>query len=175
MNDIPLIFVVGGARSGKSSFAESLVSRFPSPRHYLATSEVTDEEMRERIIKHQRQRIGLFDLTVEEPLHPGRVIAEAQDGMIHLDCLTVFLGNLFYHRGEKDSYEELDELYEALQNRKVPLTVVGNLVGEGLVPPDRMSRVYRDMHGWMNQRVASLSTTVVRMTCGIPEIIKGSL
>ncbi len=174
-SDIPLVFIVGGARSGKSSYGEKLALTYPEPRRYLATAEVSDEEMRERIVRHQAQREGRFALTLEEPLHPGHVLSSVSDGMVHLDCLTVFLGNLFYHRGVKDSYEELKELYEALENRKVPITVVSNLVGEGLVPPDPASRAYRDIHGWMNQRVASLATTVVRMTCGIPQIIKGTL
>jgi len=172
---LPLILIVGGARSGKSSYGETISLTLPPPRRYLATAERIDEEMESRIAIHRRQREGRFNGTVEEPLHPGRVIASARGGMIHLDCLTVFLGNLMHHAGIQDSYEQLEELYSALENRKVPLVVISNLVGEGIVPADRISRVYRDMHGLMNQRVASMATTVVRMTCGLPQVLKGSL
>ncbi|MBN2861487.1 MAG: bifunctional adenosylcobinamide kinase/adenosylcobinamide-phosphate guanylyltransferase [Sphaerochaetaceae bacterium] len=172
---IPLILIVGGARSGKSSYGETIALTLPSPRRYLATAERIDVEMENRIAIHRKQREGRFSGTVEEPLHPGRVITSVGDGMIYLDCLTVFLGNLMHYTGLQDSYEQLEELYSALEDRKVPLVVISNLVGEGIVPADRLSRAYRDMHGLMNQRVASMATTMIRMTCGIPQVLKGSL
>lgn len=172
---IPLILIVGGARSGKSSYGETIAGTLPSPRRYLATAERTDDEMESRIALHRAHREGRFSMTVEEPLHPGKVIASVIDGMVYLDCLTVFLGNLMHHTGLRDSYQQLEELYSALEDRKVPLVVISNLVGEGIVPADRISRAYRDMHGQMNQRVASMATTVIRMTCGIPQVLKGSL
>ncbi len=171
--EVPLILIVGGARSGKSSYGETTALTLPSPRRYLATAQRVDDEMASRIAMHQRQREGRFNETVEEPLYPGRVISSVADGMVYLDCLTVFLGNLMYHRGAQDSYQELEELYDAFETRKVPLVVISNLVGEGIVPADSVSRLYRDLHGLMNQRVASMATTVVRMTCGIPQVLKG--
>ncbi len=174
-SEISCRLIVGGARSGKSSYGETLVASFSSPRIYLATAEVTDDEMARRILLHRKGREGRFDRTIEEPLEIARVLSEADEGVVFLDCLTVFLGNLLYHEGKKDSYRQLDELYHAIEHRKVPLIIISNLLGEGLVPADADSRFYRDMHGWMNQRVASLASDVVRMTCGIPQAIKGSL
>ena len=172
---VPLILIVGGARSGKSSYGETTALSLPSPRRYLATAERVDDEMESRILRHRKQREGRFSETLEEPLHPGQVISSVDDGMIYLDCLTVFLGNLMYHRGAQESYQELEELYGAFETRKVPLVVISNLVGEGIVPADSLSRLYRDVHGLMNQRVASMATTVVRMTCGIPQVLKGAV
>ena len=87
----------------------------------------------------------------------------------------MFLGNLFHYKGIKDSYSELDELYIALSERNNPIIVISNEVGEGIVPDNELARCYRDMSGWMNQKVASLSTVVIKMNCGIPQLLKGEL
>ena len=171
-----LIFVVGGARSGKSSYGETLIQTFSSPRVYIATAEIFDEEMKQRVKKHQAMRRGIFDYTIEEPLNLASVIREREcDEVLFIDCLSIFLGNLFHYRGIKDSYNELDELYTALGERKNPIIVISNEVGEGIVPDNELARYYRDMSGWMNQKVASLSDIVIKMNCGIPQVLKGAI
>ena len=175
-NPNPLIFIVGGARSGKSSYGETLIRTFSSPKVYIATAEVFDEEMAERVEKHKEQRKGIFDYTIEEPLNLASVIRERKDNeILFIDCLSVFLGNLFHHNGIKNSYRELDELYEALVDRKNTIIVISNEVGEGIVPDNEVARFYRDMSGWMNQKVASRATTVIKMSVGIPQVLKGEL
>lgn len=172
----PLIFIVGGARSGKSRYGEELIKTFPSPRTYIATAEIFDKEMARRVEKHKAQRAGIFSGTIEEPLNLSSVIRERdEDETLFIDCLSVFLGNLFHYKGIKDSYSELDELYIALSERKNPIIIISNEVGEGIVPDNELARYYRDMSGWMNQKVASLSTVAIKMNCGIPQLLKGEL
>ncbi|MDC7246878.1 MAG: bifunctional adenosylcobinamide kinase/adenosylcobinamide-phosphate guanylyltransferase [Sphaerochaetaceae bacterium] len=169
-----VIFVVGGARSGKSRFGEQLALRLPGKAVYIATGEVTDEEMKERIARHQQRREGLFERTVEEPLDlAGAVMAQPENSVLLVDCLSVYLGNLFYHEKPAFSYSRLDSLYEALTETTNTIILISNEVGEGIVPDNEMSRIYRDAHGWMNQKVASIADVVIRMTCGIPQYIKG--
>ncbi len=173
-NPNPLIFILGGARSGKSRYGEVLIKKFSPPRVYLATAEVFDEEMRKRILKHQAQRVGIFDYTIEEPLNLSFVVRNRKEGeTLFIDCLSVFLGNLFHYNGIKERFDELEELYEALRERKNPIIVISNEVGEGIVPDNELARLYRDQSGWMNQKVASLATHVIKMSCGIPITLKG--
>lgn len=175
-NPYPLIFIVGGARSGKSSYGETLIKSFSPPRVYIATAEIFDEEMRQRIEKHQAQREGIFDYTIEEPLNLSDVLRDREQGeVLFIDCLSVFLGNLFHYNGIKESYDELDQLYITLSERKNPIVVISNEVGEGIVPDNELARFYRDQSGWMNQKVASLATVVIKMSCGIPQLLKGEL
>ncbi|NCB01136.1 MAG: bifunctional adenosylcobinamide kinase/adenosylcobinamide-phosphate guanylyltransferase [Spirochaetia bacterium] len=172
----PLIFIVGGARSGKSSYGETLVQTFAEPRVYIATAEAFDEELKERIEMHQKRREGIFLLTIEEPINLAQVILHRpKRETLFIDCLSVFLGNLFHYYGSNESFPQLEELYRALEERKQPIIVISNEVGEGIVPENEMARHYRDMSGWMNQRVAKIADVVIKMTCGIPQIIKGEL
>jgi adenosylcobinamide kinase/adenosylcobinamide-phosphate guanylyltransferase len=171
-----IIFIVGGARSGKSSYGEQLAQRFTSKRIYIATAEIIDEEMELRVAHHKKRREGLFEATVEEPIELGKAI-EGQDerSLLFVDCLSVYLGNLFYHFQGATSFEQLEDLYRVLEQKKRTIILISNEVGEGIVPASELSRAYRDAHGWMNQRVASIADVVIKMTCGIPQCIKGNI
>lgn len=163
-----VVLVLGGARSGKSHFAESLCH---APRCYIATAQAFDEEMKERIAKHVIER-GLQWITREAPLDVVGALREAK-GDVLLDCLTLWLTNLMM--AEKDFEQALDGLLVQLQASKQRVVIVSNELGLGLVPEHGLSRRFRDMHGLMNQRVAAVADCVVFTVAGIAQVIKGRL
>jgi len=169
--------VIGGARSGKSTWAEQQAVQYDQPRIYVATAEPIDEEMVQRIAAHQRRRAGIFSQTIEEPLHLDTAIASAasQASVILIDCVTVWLGNLLYHHGIQQEYDEIPAFLSALRSCEQSVIVVTNEVGEGLVPADPESRHFRDQAGWLNQAIAQIADQVVWMVAGIPVPIKGSI
>ena len=167
--------VTGGARSGKSRYAEDLAKRLCTDakrRCYIATAEAFDDEMKDRIKKHQDRRAGEF-FTVEAPVELGKAIKDAQDksDVILVDCLTVWTSNLLYY----NRLEEKTMLIEALKNTKCPVVLVTNETGMGIVPENALSRQFRDEAGFINQAVAEVADTVVFMVCGIPMFAKGSV
>lgn len=181
-----LSLVLGGDRSGKSSWAEQLALRSesdPLRRYYLATGEAFDEEMKARIALH-RQRRGEQFVTIEEPVHLGRVLVEtlAPAQVILVECLTTWLGNLSYraesatNASDGDSYEEVEELLRVLATpRAAHVILVSSELGLGLVPADAASREFRDRSGRLNERVAALADNVYLVVAGLPLVLKGQL
>jgi adenosylcobinamide kinase/adenosylcobinamide-phosphate guanylyltransferase len=166
--------ITGGARSGKSTFAEDLACRLcpdSSGRCYIATAEVTDDEMKARIERHRERREGKFR-TVEAPVELGKAITEnsSKAGVILVDCLTVWTNNLLYYGKE----EERGKLVAALKDSKCDVVLVTNETGMGIVPANELSRRFRDLAGFINQDVAAVSDTVVLMVCGLPLYVKGA-
>jgi adenosylcobinamide kinase / adenosylcobinamide-phosphate guanylyltransferase len=166
--------VLGGARSGKSSFAELLAGKYAAdmnlPVTYIATAEVTDSEMGNRISRHQSSRPAAWQ-TIEEPLEVASVLDGIQSPQIVLvDCLSFLLNNWLFHEEltEKAFIRRQDELVTALLSACVPVIMVSNEVGYGLVPADAGSRTYRDWLGWLNQAVARVSNHVYLVVAGIP-------
>ncbi|BAE53229.1 bifunctional adenosylcobinamide kinase/adenosylcobinamide-phosphate guanylyltransferase [Paramagnetospirillum magneticum] len=161
--------VLGGARSGKSAFAESLFG--DSPALYLATGQALDGEMAERIDHHRRRR-GPSWSTLEEPLD----LAEALDNVLRpdrpvlVDCLTMWLSNLM-HAG-RDIDRSLGHLCEVLAEPAGPVVMVSNEVGMGLVPETSLGRQFRDHQGRVNQRVAAQCRKVVFVAAGLPLVLK---
>ena len=165
----PLTLVLGGARSGKSAHAESLVAG-PGPV-YIATAEAIDHEMGERIALHRARR-GVGWTTVEAPLDLAgalRARAPGASGVL-VDCLTVWLGNLM-HAG-RDIDREVLRLLESLAAAAAPLVLVANEVGLGIVPENAMARAFRDHAGTLNQALAARADRVVLVTAGIPLALK---
>ena len=160
--------VLGGARSGKSRFAESLCQ---APRTYIATAQAFDVEMTERIAKHRSDR-GAGWTTIEAPLDLAGALVTPK-GDILIDCLTLWLNNLTM--GEKDIDVEITKLVKQLTVCLQKVIIVSNELGLGLVPEQRLSRRFRDWHGVMNQRVAQTANCVVFMVAGVPMVIKGHL
>jgi len=160
--------VLGGARSGKSRFAESLCH---VPRTYIATAQAFDVEMSERIAKHRVDRGGAW-VTLEVPLDLVGALQEAR-GNVLLDCLTLWLSNLLM--AEMPVEPELDALIAQLSKIDGKVVIVSNELGLGLVPEHGLSRRFRDLHGMMNQRVVALAESVVLVVAGIPLAIKGQL
>ncbi len=167
--------VTGGARSGKSRYAEQLAKSLckdGNRRCYIATAEAFDDEMRERIRKHQERRVGEF-FTVEAPVSLGEAILKQQgkSDVILVDCLTVWMGNLLHY----NRLDETDKLIQALKNVSCPVVLVTNETGMGIVPDNELSRRFRDEAGFLNQAVASIADNVVFMVCGLPMAVKGKL
>ncbi|MCH4089727.1 bifunctional adenosylcobinamide kinase/adenosylcobinamide-phosphate guanylyltransferase [Acetobacter sp.] len=161
--------VLGGVRSGKSRYAESVVKRFPAPWIYLATGRAWDDEMQERIVRHQADR-GEGWLTVEEPLELVDALVAAGDVPVLVDCLTLWLTNLLM--AERDISIEKQRLLIALSRRKALTVLVGNEVGLGIVPENALARRFRDEAGWLHQAVAAQAEKVVLCVAGIPCVIK---
>jgi len=170
-----VVFVTGGARSGKSAFALKYALSFEK-RVFLATAEPFDHEMQDRIDRHRLER-GEGFVTVEEPLYLDRAIGNLPAGIdvVLVDCLTVWAGNLM-HRFESDGEEEIDRRIGALLDtlRKPPCTLilVSNEVGMGIVPENAMARKLRDIAGSVNQKVAALSSQAWLLCSGLPLRLK---
>ena len=163
--------VLGGARAGKSAFAEALASAWEQ-RVYLATAVITDGEMAERIATHQARR-GAGWHTVEEPVELAATVrSESAPGTCLLvDCLTVWLGNLMHHGHDVDAAREA--LLESLAAAAGPVVLVANEVGLGIVPGNAMARAFRGHAGRLNQAVARVASRVYFAAAGIPMPLKG--
>jgi adenosylcobinamide kinase/adenosylcobinamide-phosphate guanylyltransferase len=173
----PLVLVLGGARSGKSHFAETLVEAAAVAGTYCATAEAGDAEMAARIAAHRARRdgggLGAFWRTVEAPLALAATIrAEADPGRpLLIDCLTLWLSNLMM--AERAVDEEFATLRMALRDAAGPIVLVANEVGLGLVPETPLGRDFRDAAGRLNQEIAALADRVVFVAAGLPLVLKG--
>jgi adenosylcobinamide kinase/adenosylcobinamide-phosphate guanylyltransferase len=176
MNKKKLIFITGGARSGKSHFALELAQRFAGRKAYLATARALDEEMAERIQKHKRDRPQDWQ-TLEEPLGVAKVLKEGGGhfSVILLDCLTLWISNsLMAKWGEKKILREADRLLEASQAMKGTVIIVSNEVGLGIVPDNPSARIFRDLSGLIHQKVARQADEVYFMVNGLPLQLKNA-
>jgi adenosylcobinamide kinase/adenosylcobinamide-phosphate guanylyltransferase len=167
----PVTLVLGGARSGKSRYAEGLVDRHPGRRTYLATAEVRDDEMAVRVKAHRDRRDGDWK-TVEEPLELARALkAETEQGAaVLVDCLTLWLGNLL--GAERDAEAEISGLIAAVGQFGGPVVFVSNEVGLGIVPDNPLARRFRDLAGILHQRLAEQADRVVFVAAGLPLALK---
>ena len=166
------IFILGGARSGKSRFAEDLVTATGLNRHYVATGRAWDEEMQARIVKHRADR-GPSWTTHEEPVDLiGKLTAMDGEGRIVLiDCLTLWVINLMME--ERDMAAEFAALADFLPRAKARLVIVSNEVGLGIVPDNRMARDFRDHAGRLHQSIAAKAAEVYFIAAGLPLKMKG--
>lgn len=166
-----LTLVLGGARSGKSRFAEGLITFQPSPWIYVATGEARDAEMADRIRHHVAWR-GPGWLTREVPFALADAVrAQASDPRpMLIDCLTLWLSNVML--AEKDVEAERAQLIDALDAAAGPIVVVSNEVGLGIVPDNALARAFRDEQGRLNAAVAAVADTVVLMAAGLPLTLK---
>lgn len=165
-----LTFVLGGARSGKSRFAEEAIEQLSRPALYLATAEARDEEMRARIAAHRARRGGHWT-TVEEPLELTNTLLSETERPVLIDCLTLWVSNLM--EAKRDVGFETQRLAAAATQCAVPLVMVSNEVGLGIVPDNDLAREFRDHAGRLNQRIAQVAQRVVFMAAGLPMILKG--
>ena len=170
-----LMLVLGGARSGKSRYAQSVAeARWRRPL-YLATAEVLDDEMAERVKLH-RQKRGPRWQHVEEPLAIAATLRDQAiecDGIL-VDCLTLWLSNVMLKEGEAACEQRKQELLDALRQRTRNTILVSNEVGLGIVPDNALGRKFRDLAGWLNQDVAAEADCVVFVAAGLPLAIKGA-
>jgi adenosylcobinamide kinase/adenosylcobinamide-phosphate guanylyltransferase len=161
--------VLGGARSGKSRFAEGLLAAHEGKRIYLATAEPGDAEMRARIADHRRRRSAGWR-TIEAPLDIAPAIAGAEGEAILLDCLTLWLANLM--AAGRNIGKATDELQDALGRAGAPVVLVSNEVGLGIVPDNALAREFRDQAGRLNQAMAALADRVFFLAAGLPLTLK---
>lgn len=170
MQDVTL--VTGGAKSGKSLFAETLVRQYELPMVYIATGQAYDTEMQDRIDAHKVQR-GAGWMTVEEPMNLCRALTQSDgQGVRLVDCMTLWLSNVMH---ADDLWQDaFDDLLSTLRTQRSPVVLVTNEVGGGIVPMTKLGRAYRDASGLMNQKLAALAGHVVLVSCGLPLNLKGT-
>ena len=166
-----LTLVLGGARSGKSRYAEGLFASLPAPWVYIATAEAGDAEMAARIAEHRTRR-GSAWTTVEAPRDLVGALEAHGKAPILVDCLTLWLTNLLLADADIDA--ESERLEAALARAEAPVVLISNEVGSGIVPDNALARRFRDLQGILNQRVAAQAERVVLMVAGLPLILKGS-
>jgi len=174
-----MTLILGGARSGKSSFAENIAREAEKLVLYIATAKAGDSEMAERIRKHQVSRPAGWQ-TLEIPHDIGNHLTAPLAPVVIVDCITLLVSNILVSLPENTSDEvaidkvrtEIDELVVAQARFGGQWLVVSNEVGLGLVPPYPLGRVYRDALGWANQALARAAGRVILMVAGIPVVIK---
>jgi adenosylcobinamide kinase / adenosylcobinamide-phosphate guanylyltransferase len=168
--------VLGGARSGKSRFAQKLAARH-APVAFVATAQATDEEMRRKIERHKADRPAEW-VTIEEPLSLDTILLDQARHfqMLLVDCLTLYTSNLM--TAEKDPetvLQRANRVCAALKSIETAVVLVSNEVGGGVVPAYASGRMFRDLLGEINQRVASAADNVVLTVAGLPLVLKGEL
>jgi len=176
-----IILLLGGARSGKSRYAQQLAGELGGKVLFIATGEALDEEMQARIAEHRKNRPKSWR-TLEIPADIGRGIEKGigDAEVVLIDCLTLLVSNLLhgepdYPEAEKRMLSEINELIAAMDKLDASFIIVSNEVGMGLVPETKLGRIYRDMLGKSNQLLASHATEVYLMVACLPVQVKGQV
>ncbi len=171
-----IIFVTGGCRSGKSKHALRAAEKMPGNRKiYIATCVPQDNEMKQRVARHQKERSQNW-VTVEEPLHLPQALLEnsPKADVMLVDCLTLWVSKLLMETDDEEKLEDaISQLIDTLKKVTGPIVLVSNEVGTGIVPENRLARQYRDIIGLANQAVAKTAGKVIWMVAGIPVTVKG--
>lgn len=175
------VLVTGGSRSGKSTFAEQYATRHGSAIAYIATAQVLDDEMRDRVDLHQQRRPAAWQ-TYESPFSAEKAILQAgqQADVILFDCLTIYTSNLLLAAGHLPTVEarrqqvlrQIDQLLDSIDACGATVIVVTNEVGMGIVPDNALAREYRDIAGWVNQKAAARADDVYLVISGLAVEIK---
>ena len=173
------IFILGGARSGKSRYAQELAGKLGAKVLFVATGEALDEEMQARIDEHKKARPASWR-TLEVATDIGKQIEKqiGDAGVVIIDCLTLLVSNLLgdgldYPTAEKRVMVEMNQLVACMDRLDASFIIVSNEVGMGLVPETRLGRLYRDLLGKVNQLIAQRANEVYLMVAGIPIRVKG--
>ena len=177
-----IILVTGGARSGKSTFAEKTASNFTKGKKaYIATAQIFDDEMAQRVKMHKSRRDDTW-ITFESPFKAEKAIAEAGQivDVILFDCMTIYISNLLCAHESLDDIDNINaelkdninKLIEAAKEITGTLIFVTNEVGAGIVPENKLARVFRDCAGIANQMIADVADEVYLIVCGIPVTVK---
>jgi adenosylcobinamide kinase/adenosylcobinamide-phosphate guanylyltransferase len=175
-----ITFIIGGARSGKSSYAERIARESGKAVLYVATAQALDDELRTRITAHKQQRPAAWN-TLELPSEVGQYLLThpTNEGLVVLDCVTLLVSNVIVHAAQdidqpdeakaRAAVEaEITDLLSAMDASPARWLVVSNEAGQGLVPPYPVGRLFRDLLGWANQRLADKADEVIWMAAGIP-------
>lgn len=171
--DKEIVLVLGGARSGKSAWALKYAEGHYRSLTFLATAEIRDDEMAERVRRHRASRGHRWQL-IEEPIDiPDVLVSNPTDhGVTLIDCLTVWLSNVLLKKGSGAVVHYEERLLRALSQTPQSVILVSNEVGYGIVPENPLGREFRDLAGILNQRVAELADRVVMTISGIPLYLK---
>jgi adenosylcobinamide kinase / adenosylcobinamide-phosphate guanylyltransferase len=180
-NSSHITLLLGGARSGKSSYAQSLAEATGKPVTFIATAQALDEEMSTRIQKHRAERPAHWQ-TLEYPFDIASHLGQIKSEVVILDCITLLVSNLLMQFVKDDLVEErpfaqavqreMNALIAHIREENQEWIIVSNELGLGLVPSYQMGRVYRDWLGWANQRLAREVDKVIFMVAGIPTVVK---
>ena len=178
-----IILVTGGSRSGKSLYAQQLAESIHPKRLYVATCPIIDPELSERVRRHKEQRAGRNWDTIEEQTGLRQAVERAgPDGVILIDCLTLWVNNLMYHarqKGHEVSEEDVAQLCSELcaccRASAADVIMVGNEVGMGVIPDNHDARHFRDLSGRCNQCIADEADEVAFMVSGLPLFLKKAL
>lgn len=176
-----IILILGGARSGKSTFAEEAAKKLGEDNvTYLATAQALDAEMEERILHHKDRRSSKWQ-TIEEPLYLNKAFENIDEGKtVLLDCLTLYISNRILQAQEekqkenleKDIINDIKNIIMAAYKKDLNLIIVSNEVGQGVVPPHKLGRLFRDIAGRANQFTAQKADHVFYTIAGFPVDIK---
>ncbi|MGE0086807.1 MAG: bifunctional adenosylcobinamide kinase/adenosylcobinamide-phosphate guanylyltransferase [Desulfococcaceae bacterium] len=170
-----ITFVIGGCRSGKSGYAQKLAEGIQNRnRIFVATCVPCDEEMHQRVRKHQEDRDSTWK-TVEAPILLPDILRQygKEDNAVLADCLTLWISNLLMYPDIMQEIDlRVDSLIHALENVSGSLILVSNEVGSGIVPENRLARQFRDIVGMLNRKTAAVADEVIWMVAGIPVKIK---
>ncbi len=166
-----ITFIVGGSRSGKSSFALDCASKLPGSKAFIATAQAFDEEMKERIERHKKERSADWK-TFEEPTALPQILSRISEDhdVIIVDCLTLWLSNLIMNDTAVDV--DIESLLSTAATCPSCIFIVSNEVGLGIVPENALARRFRDLAGTLNRRVAEIANEVYLVAAGIPLKIK---
>jgi len=174
-----ITLILGGARSGKSHYAQQLAAELGGKVLFVATGEALDEEMQARIAEHRKDRPKNWQ-TLEIPIGVGKGIEKqiSDAEVVLIDCLTLLISNLLgdepdYPEAEKRVTSEVNELIAVMDRLDATFVIVSNEVGMGLVPETKLGRIYRDLLGKSNQLLASHATEVYLMVACLPVQVKG--
>ncbi len=166
-----LTVIVGGAASGKSRLAETLAEHQGPTKVYLATAQIFDQEMAEKIDVHKKRRNSGWK-TIEEPMKAADALREMDGDVCLLDCATLWLSNQML-ADNVDLDAARDDLLDALNACPMSVIVVSNEVGEGIVPENALARRFREAQGRLNIELAKQADLVIKVTAGLPQVLKG--
>lgn len=170
-----LTFVIGGCRSGKSRHALQLAEQIPAQKRiFVATCVPLDEEMEQRVRRHRKERSQNW-ITIETPIRLPEIIAEnnQKGNVVLIDCLTLWISNIILENNNVDKTElYIEKLKLSLDDIQCPIVLVSNEVGSGIVPENRLARQFRDVVGFVNQKIAARADQVIWMVAGIPVLVK---
>jgi adenosylcobinamide kinase/adenosylcobinamide-phosphate guanylyltransferase len=176
-----IIFITGGSRSGKSIYAQRVAESISGARTYIATCPVIDKEMEDRVRKHKEARQSASWQTIEEVTDLAGALRRSKESeVILVDCLTLWINNLMYEAEQKKKYldegvisKRCEDVLGVCSDLTGTVIFVTNEVGMGIVPENASSRLFRDLAGRCNQRMANHADTVIFMVSGLPLYIKG--
>ncbi len=170
-----IVLIIGGCRSGKSSYALELASQVSEKNNiFIATLSPGDDEMKARVQRHQKERDQHWK-TVETPIRLAEAVNDhgTKGNVVVVDCLTLWLSNLLLESDDPQRIEEqIHDLIQALETAQGSIFLVSNEVGTGIVPENRLARLFRDIVGLANQKMAACADSVVWMVAGMPVVIK---